>query len=63
MVAAADAVIATCGDDLRSAIRALVLTNEFFEYRNRQLAAAFISVRGQFPTDLEFEDPPKDDPC
>ena len=37
---AADQVIASCGGDLRSAIRALILANNYLEYEIEQILAS-----------------------
>lgn len=55
---AADEAIAACDGDMRSAIRALLIANEYLEYRNHELAT-YISVgfvRGQLAADNKFED-------
>jgi hypothetical protein len=55
---AADQAIAACDGDVRAAIRALLIANDFLERRNQQLAA-YISVgfvRGQIVANNEFED-------
>jgi hypothetical protein len=60
---AADQAIAACAGDMRSAIRALILANDYLEHRNRELAQ-YISVgfvRGQISTHNQFEDSLKDD--
>ena len=48
--AAADQAIAACGGDLRSAIRALILANEFLEYEVKELMIAVSAgySRGRF---------------
>ena len=38
--ATADQAIAACGGDMRSAIRALILANEFLEYEVKELMIA-----------------------
>jgi hypothetical protein len=38
--AAADQAIAACGGDMRSAIRALILANEFLEHEVKELMVA-----------------------
>jgi hypothetical protein len=60
---AADQAITACDGDMRSAIRALIIANEYLEYRNRELSQ-YISVgfvRGQISADNKFEDSLKDD--
>jgi hypothetical protein len=48
--AAADQAIAACGGDMRSAIRALILANEFLEYEVKELMIAVSAgfSRGRF---------------
>jgi hypothetical protein len=48
--AAADQAIAACGGDMRSAIRALILANEFLEYEVKELMIAVSAgyARGRF---------------
>lgn len=47
---AADQAIAACGGDMRSAIRALILANEFLEYEVKELMIAVSAgySRGRF---------------
>ncbi|WP_426424147.1 hypothetical protein [Bradyrhizobium genosp. A] len=49
----ADQAIAACGGDLRAAIKALLVANEFLERQNRELTAAVSPgyVRGTLPVD------------
>jgi hypothetical protein len=48
--AAADQAIAACGGDMRSAIRALILANEFLEHEVKELMIAVSAgySRGRF---------------
>jgi hypothetical protein len=48
--AAADQAIAACGGDMRSAIRALILANEFLEHEGKELMIAVSAgySRGRF---------------
>jgi hypothetical protein len=48
--AAAEQAIAACGGDMRSAIRALILANEFLEYEVKELMIAVSAgySRGRF---------------
>ena len=50
--AAVDQAIAACGGDLRSAIRALIVANEFLESEVGELmkAVSHAYVRGRFQT-------------
>ena len=60
---ATNEAIAACDGDLRGAIQALLIANEYLEQRNRELAA-YISVgfvRGQLPANNVFEDGLKTD--
>lgn len=55
---ATNQAIEACDGDMRGAIQALLIANEYLEQRNRELAA-FVSVgfvRGQYPPSNAFED-------
>ena len=47
---AADQAIAACGGDVRSAIKALIVANEYLEWKVKQLQAAVSNgyARGKF---------------
>ncbi len=49
---AVDQAIAACGDDLRSAVRALIVANEYLETEVGELmkAVSHAYVRGRFQT-------------
>jgi hypothetical protein len=46
---AADQAIAACGGDMRSAVRALILANEFLEYELYEMFKAVTNGRGKRP--------------
>lgn len=61
--AAADQAIAACGGDMRSAIRALILANEYLEHEVKELTAAVSKgyVRSKHPEEPSKLPPDRND--